>query len=87
MLTLDQLKKRGRALANRCFLCCEEDETIGHLLVHCTKARILWDMTLVLVGVSWPFPLTVKDTLFSWKGSFVGKKQRKTWMVAPFCRF
>ena len=23
VLTLDQLKKRGRILANRCFLCCE----------------------------------------------------------------
>ena len=25
MLILDQLKKRGRSLANRCFLCGEED--------------------------------------------------------------
>ena len=35
VLTLEQLKKRGRALANRCFLCGEREETIDHLLLHC----------------------------------------------------
>ena len=34
VLTLDQLKRRGRALANRCFLCEEEEEDINHLLLH-----------------------------------------------------
>ena len=43
LLTLDQLKRRGRAFANRCFLCEEDEETIGHLLIHCKKARTLWD--------------------------------------------
>ena len=42
-LTLDQLKCRGRALANRFFLCEEDEETIEHLLFHCKKARMLWD--------------------------------------------
>ena len=41
VLTLDQLKRRGRALANRCFLCEEEEEDINHLLLHCKKARML----------------------------------------------
>ena len=41
VLTLDQLKSRGRALANRCFLCEDDKETIDHLLVHCKKARML----------------------------------------------
>ncbi|KAL6331459.1 hypothetical protein AAG906_011399 [Vitis piasezkii] len=26
VLTMDQLKKRGWAVANRCFMCCEEEE-------------------------------------------------------------
>ena len=38
VLTLDQLKKRGWTLANRCFLCCVEEESIDHILIHCTKA-------------------------------------------------
>ena len=41
VLTLDQLKKRGRILANRCFLCCEEEESIDHILIHCTRARVI----------------------------------------------
>ena len=41
VLTLDQLKRRGRALANRCFLCEEDEEDINHLLLHCKKARML----------------------------------------------
>ena len=31
MLTLDHIKKRGRALANRCFLCGEVEETVDPL--------------------------------------------------------
>ena len=41
MLTLDQLKHWRRVLANRCYLCKEDEETIGHLLVHCQKANAL----------------------------------------------
>ena len=37
------LKRRGRALVNRCFLCEEDEETIEHLLIHYKKARMLWD--------------------------------------------
>ena len=39
VMTLDQLKKRGRFLANRCYLCEEEEETLNHLLVHCLKGQ------------------------------------------------
>ena len=42
VMTLDQLKKRGRPLANRCYLCEEEEEeALNRLLVHCPKARML----------------------------------------------
>ena len=34
ILTLDNLKRRGMAFANRCFLCEEDEETIDHLLIH-----------------------------------------------------
>ena len=41
VMTLNQLKKRGRPLANRCYLYEEEEETLNHLLVHFPKARML----------------------------------------------
>ena len=34
-LTLDMVQKRGRALANKCFMCLEEEETIDHFRLHC----------------------------------------------------
>ena len=40
MLTLDQLKRRGLTLVNRCFLCEEEEDTIEHLLMHCSRANV-----------------------------------------------
>ena len=69
-LTLDLIQKRGWALANRCFLCHEKEETIDHLLLQCTKTRVLWELFFTLVGVSWVLPFSVRETLLSWHGSF-----------------
>ena len=50
ILTLDNLKRRGMAFANRCFLCEEDEKTIDHLLIHCKSAKMLWDLFLSIVG-------------------------------------
>ena len=82
-LTLDLVQKRGWSLANRCFMCLENEETIDHLLLHCSKARALWELLFTLVGVSWVLPSSVRETLLSWHGSFVSKKRKKVWRAAP----
>ena len=64
-LTLDLVQKRGWALANRCFMCLEKEETIDHLLLHCSKTRVLCDLHFTLFGVSWVLPSSVRETLFS----------------------
>ena len=87
MLTLDQLKKRGRSLANRCFLCYAEEETIDHILIQCSKVRGLWELLFALFGVTWVLSFSVRDTLFGWCGFNIGKKRRKVWKVAPLCIF
>ena len=51
-LTLDLIQKGGWALANRCFLCHKKEETIDHLLLHCIKTRVLWELFFTLVWVS-----------------------------------
>ena len=64
-LTLDLIQKRGWALANRCFMCLEKEETIDHLLLHYTKIRVLWYLFFNLFGVSWVLPSSVSKTLLS----------------------
>ena len=60
LLTLGQLKRRERPLASRCYLCENEEKTINHLLVHCQQARLLWEIILATVGMSYVFPLIVR---------------------------
>ena len=77
MLTLDQRKRRGRALANRCFLCEGAEETIEHLLIHCKKVNTLWDLFLSIVGTNWVFLSSILHTLLAWQEAPVGKKHKK----------
>ena len=86
VVTLDQLKRCGRFLANHCFL-YEEDEDINHLLLHCKKARMLWDLFLSIVGTSWVFPDSIIQTLLTWQVALVGKKRKNIWIAAPLCLF
>ena len=84
---MDLIQKRGWALANRCFLCHKKEETIDHLLLRCSKTRVLWDLFFTLIGVSWVLPSSVRETLLSWHGSFVGKERKKVWRAAPLYIF
>ncbi|RVW46613.1 Transposon TX1 uncharacterized 149 kDa protein [Vitis vinifera] len=87
ILTLDQLQRRGFSLANRCFLCLTEAETVDHLLLRCVMTRTLWNLFFSLFGVEWVLSGTVKETLLGWHGAFVGKIQKKAWQMAPLCIF
>ena len=87
VLTLDQLKRRGIPLVNRCFLCEENEETIDHLLIHCARAKMLWDLLLAITEDNWVFPRTVRQLLLAWQSASVGKKRKRVWMTAPLCLF
>ena len=41
ILTIDQLKRRGWNMPNRCYLCKMEEETNDHLILFCKKATML----------------------------------------------
>ena len=64
-------------------MCLEKEETINHLLLHCSRTRVLWDLLFTLFGVSWVLPSSVRETLLSQNGFFLGKKCKKAWRVAP----
>ena len=40
-----------------------------------------------LFNVLWVLPLSVKEVLLGWHGSFLGKKRRKVGRAAPLCLF
>ena len=52
-------------MLNRCYMCKGEEKTSDHSLLHCLKARILWQPIFALFGVEWVMH------------SLVGKKKRK----------
>ena len=87
VLTLDNLKGRGMTFVNRCFMCEEDEETIDHLLIHCKSEKMLWDLFLSIVGISWVFPHSVLHTLLAWQEVAVGKKRKKMWTTSPSCLF
>ena len=84
---LDRVKRIGWFLANRCFFCLEEEETIDHILIHCVKTRVLWNFLFSLFGVLWVLSFSVGDMLLGWHSSFVGKRRKNVWRTAPFCLF
>ena len=87
ILTCDQLQNRGLSLASCCPLCLESGELVDHLLLHCSKTRVLWDLLFSLFEVPWILAAIVKDFLLEWKGNFLPKEKRGVWNAGPFCIF
>ena len=87
VLTHDQIQKRGSHLANRCFLCKRNEETIDHLLLHCAITRVLWELLCSLFGICWVHPCSIQQALEVLRGPFVGKKRKDVWRAMPLCLF
>ena len=53
ILTIDILVKRGQSLVNRCCLCCCDEESVDHLLLHCKFSHTLWSAVFEVFGIQW----------------------------------
>lgn len=42
-LTIDNIKKRGMKLVNRCALCKVDEQLVKHLFTSCTVSRAVWN--------------------------------------------
>ena len=60
--TMDNLKRRGWTLANRCFL-CKGKEFCNHILLHYFKASLLWWFVFSLFRVAWVLHTSVQAAL------------------------
>ena len=58
-LTLDNLKKRGIIIINRCVLCKNDGESVEHITLHCPFTKKIWDKICSLLNAEWVFPSTI----------------------------
>ncbi|GLJ30993.1 hypothetical protein SUGI_0619400 [Cryptomeria japonica] len=65
-LMLDNLKKRGFHLPNRCSLCKVDEETIDHIFVLCPFVVHLWSITLQKCDLCWVFQKDIEIFAFDW---------------------
>ena len=63
ILTCDNLQKKWITLVNRCFTCKGDYESTDHFLLHCEFTRVLWDLTISCLGVSWVASNSIKKHL------------------------
>ena len=61
-------------MPNRCYMCEVEEETSDHIVLHCPKARMLWQLVFYFFNVQWVMHSLVRGVLLSWGDSLVGKK-------------
>ncbi|GMQ01564.1 hypothetical protein CsSME_00048157 [Camellia sinensis var. sinensis] len=84
-LTLDNLMRRGHILVYRCCMCCADAESVNHLFLHCSVASRLWGFVCSLFGLAWVQPQGVSAFLWAWRGVRLGRRQRRAWLLVPFC--
>jgi hypothetical protein len=84
ILTIDNLRRRGMIVVNRCWLCESDGETVDHLLLHCGVANALWNVILSWFGLCWVMPSSVKELFACW---WSGGRSRSAvvWKMAPLC--
>jgi hypothetical protein len=82
ILTVDNLRRQGFQLINRCCLCNKNEEAI-HFLLHCEFSVDIWHLVLISFGVSWVTPGNVPQLLHCWKFLGHGHSRETIWKVIP----
>ena len=83
-LTLDNLMLQDLSLANQCCMCCCNEESVDHLLLHCPVAHSLWVQILQVFGIQWVMPSSVESLVFCWS-YWLGKFTLDIWNMVPGC--
>lgn len=65
ILTLNHLQGIGWHLANRCVLSMEK-ESVRHLFIHCSMAKVVWAFFLSHLQISWIFTKLFIELLLGW---------------------
>ena len=84
ILTLDNFMLRGCPLANRCCMCCYNEEYVDHLLISCSLVHSLWMHLIQLFRINWVMPGSVVDLLCCWH-HWLGKYNSDIWNLVLGC--
>jgi hypothetical protein len=84
ILTLDNLRKKGVIVIDRCCMCKLNGESVDHLLLHCEVACALWNAIFSRFSLSWVMPLRVVDLFSCW---WTGGRSWSAvvWKMVPCC--
>ena len=72
---------RGLPLANRYCMCCYNEESMDHLLLHCPVVHSLWVQMLLVFGIQWVMLGLVESLVFCWS-NWLGKFSLDIWFLA-----
>ena len=83
------IKSRGGSfLANKCYLCHFEEETINLIFLFTVQRQEFYGGSFfTLFGVSWVLFSSVKGTFLWWYESFLGKVHKRSWRAVSFGLF
>ncbi|CAN0908747.1 Putative ribonuclease H protein At1g65750 [Linum grandiflorum] len=65
--TIDNLRRRGMIVPNRCVLCCRSEESVSHILLHCRYTVKVWNWFKAGFGIFGPWPSCVQQLLLEWR--------------------
>lgn len=81
ILTIDNLRRRQVVEVDLYCMCKRGEETIDHLITHCSIARELWNLVFPLFGVQWG----VVELLATWFHKFNKHRSAVIWAMIPHC--
>jgi hypothetical protein len=84
ILTCDNLMRRGYTMAGWCCMCQCAEETVDHLLIHCSAIQPLWSFVFRAFHIHWSLPNRVLELLGGWRNWF-GRHQSNIWNLIPHC--
>ena len=86
ILTLDNLQRRGRVVANRYYFCGKEEETCNHILLHCSTTKDVRYLLFTFWCALGPSLYNERvASQLAW--NFLGTEKVKVWQTATLCLF
>lgn len=83
-MIIDKLKKRGKIMVNRCFICRRAEESCNHIVLCCLFVYKFWTTMYGLLRINWEMANTVQDEIWALKGISSGKKHLDVILLAIF---